>query len=100
MSKKSDENLSITAKFDKSKEIDKIKSDLDKNKKEDDLFTFESVETENKIIFNGTQKKNILYYAFKGIKDRYQHKEQRSNDIQLKNENRLKDISVSKKFKK
>lgn len=33
-----------------------------------------------------TQKKNIFYYSFKNIRDRYQYKEQRINKIQMRNE--------------
>ncbi len=39
-----------------------------------------------------TQKKNIFYFSFKNIRDRYQYKEQRANKIQMRNEKILKDL--------
>ncbi len=33
-----------------------------------------------------SQKKNISYFSFKNIRDRYQFKDQRTNKIQMRNE--------------
>jgi hypothetical protein len=40
-----------------------------------------------------TQKKNINYYCFKNIRERYQFKEQRMTKIQLRNEQIAKSLA-------
>jgi hypothetical protein len=63
-------STNLTNKSYKIKEIDKMKQDLEKMKKEDNTFEFKPSE-EQKVVENiSTQKKNILYQAFKEIRTR------------------------------
>ncbi len=61
------------------------------------LEDLESAGVKNiEIMDNSSQKKNILYYSFKNIRERYQFREQRANKIQLKNEKIIKEIQLPK----
>lgn len=44
-----------------------------------------------------TRQKDVFYHSFKNIRDRYQFKEQRINNIQMRNEKILKDLNKKKK---
>jgi hypothetical protein len=71
----------------------KIKNNLFNNT--DEKFTPNLNKSEElKIIKNSqsTQKKNIFYFSFKNIRERYQFKEQRANRIQIRNEKIIKDL--------
>ncbi len=63
-------SINLSDKSDKIKEIDKMKHDLEKMKKEDDTFSFKPSEEQKEIPVVSTQKKNILYQAFKDIRNR------------------------------
>jgi hypothetical protein len=45
---------------------------------------------------NSTQQKDVFYYAFKNIRDRYQFKETRDNNIQKRKDNILRDLNRKK----
>ena len=44
-----------------------------------------------------TQQKDIFYNSFKNIRQRYQYKEQRANNIQMRNEKIIKELKKKKK---
>lgn len=50
-----------------------------------------------KVHYISTQKKDIFYNSFKSIRDRYQYKDQRVNNIQIKNEKIAKELASNKK---
>lgn len=50
-----------------------------------------------KVKIVSTKKKDIFYNSFKSIRDRYQYKDQRVNNIQLRNEKISKELAANKK---
>jgi hypothetical protein len=44
-----------------------------------------------------TQQKDVFYHSFKNIRDRYQFKEQRTNNIQMQTERIRKQLNNKKK---
>ena len=44
-----------------------------------------------------TQQKDIFYNSFKSIRQRYQYKEQRANNIMMRNERIIKELNKKKK---
>ena len=72
MRKSTRKSIDMTSKSDKTKDINKMKQDLEKMKKEEDDFSFKPSE-ESKTVQNtvSTQKKNVLYQAFKEIRNRF-----------------------------
>jgi hypothetical protein len=56
--------------------------------------TVEEIVDKNKN--NSTQQKNVFYNSFKNIRERYQYKKQRINNIQMRNEQILRDLKKKK----
>ena len=48
---------------------------------------------------NSTQQKDVFYHSFKNIRERYQYKEQRINNIQMRNEQILRDLEKKERKK-
>jgi hypothetical protein len=84
-------------------EVEQFKTDLKKKiSGTKDKFDFGNAElVEKKDCVHATQKKNILYFAFRDIRERYiifkfryQLKDQRVNNIQMRIEKRNKDSNI------
>jgi hypothetical protein len=49
---------------------------------------------------HSTQQKDVFYHSFKNIRERYQYKEQRINNIQMRNDQILRDLEKKESKKK
>jgi hypothetical protein len=86
---------------------DRLSNDSQGDSKENTMklkLNLMGINTNNKMIENNeevkkessTQQKDVFYHAFKNIRDRYQYKEIRDNNIQKRKDNILRDLNRKK----
>jgi hypothetical protein len=79
-----------------------VKLDLLANLKGENTDNNNNITVEDIVVKNqnnSTQQKDVFYHSFKNIRERYQYKEQRINNIQMRNEQILRDLEKKERKK-
>ena len=79
-----------------------VKLDLLANLKGENTDNNNNITVEDTVVKNqnnSTQQKDVFYHSFKNIRERYQYKEQRINNIQMRNEQILRDLEKKERKK-